>query len=162
MSLSNQYDILHQTHSILFATESLRKYPPAGSLVRRVTEDYECAEAKMTFHKGLTLMIPVYGIHHDPNIFDEPEEFRPERFSAEAISQRPSGSFLAFGDGPRNCIGLRFGMIQSRVGLVMLLKHFQFSARERTPSYPMEFHPKKFVLSPLDGVVLNVVESFRF
>lgn len=68
-------------------------------------------------------LIPVYAIHHDSEIYEKPEGFRPERFSAEEVKNRPSGSFLSFGDGPRGCIAMRFGMMEAQIGLMMLLKH---------------------------------------
>lgn len=141
---------------MLSPTESLRKYPPAGSIVRVVTKDYECAEARMVLREGMSILIPVYAIHHDPDIYPEPEEFRPDRFSPEEIRKRPSCSFLPFGDGPRNCIGQRFGMMEARIGLVMLLKNFKFGTCDRTPSMPLQFAEKKLILTPLDGIRLNV------
>lgn len=134
----------------------MRKYPPAGSLFRAATKDYKCADTKMTIPKGMVFIIPVHGIHHDPDIYERPDEFIPERFSPEEVQKRPSCSFLPFGDGPRNCIGRRFGIMELRIGLALLLKHFQFSICDRTPSIPMDVCPKKLILSPIGGVWLNV------
>lgn len=141
---------------LLSPTESLRKYPPAGNIVRIVTRDYDCTEAEMVMRKGLMILIPIYAIHNDPDIYEQPDEFRPERFSAEEITKRPIGSFLPFGLGPRNCIGMRFGMMEVRIGLVMLLKYFKFATCDRTPPMPIQFCLKKKILSPIDGVVLNI------
>lgn len=104
----------------------------------------------------MRLIIPVYGIHHDPDIYEQPEVFNPNRFSAEEVKKRPPCSFLAFGDGPRNCIGLRFGMMQARIGLVTLLKNFEFSTCHRTDPMPVEFSPTKFLLTPPNGVWLKI------
>lgn len=144
------------SHDTFSPTESLRKYTPIGSLVRVVTKDYECPEARMVFREGMAILIPAHGIHHDPEIYEQPEQFMPERFSAEAVKKRPSCSFLPFGDGPRNCIAMRFGMLQTRIGLVVLLKRFRFATCDRTPPMPMQFCPKKTILSPVDGVWLNI------
>lgn len=100
-------------------------------------------------------MIPVYGIHHDPEIYEEPEKFIPERFEPDQVKLRPSCTFLPFGDGPRNCIGLRFGMLQARIGLVMLLKHFEFSPSSRT-TIPLELSKKHLVLTPVGGLWLTI------
>lgn len=100
-------------------------------------------------------MIPVYAVHHDPEIYPDPLKFMPERFDPEEVQKRPSCTFLPFGDGPRNCVGLRFGMLQARVGLVSLIKSFEFSPSAKT-SIPIKFSSKHLVLSPVDGLWLNV------
>lgn len=54
----------------------------------------------------MILHIPVYAMHHDPEVFPNPKEFIPERFNdglAKELIQ--NGSFLPFGDGPRICAG---------------------------------------------------------
>lgn len=57
--------------------------------------------------------------------------------------------------GPRNCIGLRFGMMQARVGLVTLLNNFEFSTCSQT-KIPLVIIPKAFILSPEGGMYLNL------
>jgi cytochrome P450 family 6 len=54
---------------------------------------------------GMKVMIPVYGIHYDPQYYSEPEIFNPENFSDDSRARRPHNAYLPFGDGPRNCIG---------------------------------------------------------
>lgn len=156
VSFENARQFSSQINLLTSFTESLRKYPPAATLVRVVTKDYECTEAKMVLREGLAVLIPVYGIHHDPEIYERPSEFLPERFTAEEIKKRPSGSFLPFGDGPRNCIGLRFGMMEARVALVKLLKEFKFSTCDRTIPPPIQFDQKKIILTPREDVTLSV------
>lgn len=107
--------------------------------------------------KGTTVIIPAYEIHHDERYYPDPEKFDPDRFLPEVWKARHPMAFLGFGDGPRNCIGLRFGRMQSRVGLVMLLKNYRFEVSAKTP-IPMEFSPITAVLSPVDGMHLKVVK----
>lgn len=122
---------------------------------RRVTKDYRVDEVNCTLAKGTLVIISVYAIHHDPEYYPKPEEFNPDRFTPEEIKKRPTCSWLPFGDGPRNCIGLRFGMLQARVGLVTLLRSFEFSPSDRT-EVPLRFSIKNIVLSPVGGMMLNV------
>lgn len=73
--------------------------------MRTVTKEYQVPDTKITLAKDVLTIIPVYGIHHDPKYYPNPEKFLPERFEPHEISQRPSCTFIPFGDGPRNCIG---------------------------------------------------------
>lgn len=76
--------------------------------------------------------------------YPDPETFDPERFSNEEQKKRDPMTFLGFGEGPRNCIGLRFGMMQVRIGLITLLNSFEFSVGEKTR--PPKFNLKATTL----------------
>lgn len=54
---------------------------------------------------GTRVFIPSHAIHNDSDIYPDPDKFDPERFNTENKSNRPSMAFLAFGEGPRICIG---------------------------------------------------------
>lgn len=103
------------------------------------------------------LYIPVYGIHHDPALYPEPHRFIPERFLADQMAQRPTASWLPFGDGPRNCIGMRFGKMQTSIALFHLLRRFQFSVCPRTEP-KIKFQNSNLLLCPATGIYLKVEE----
>lgn len=84
--------------------ESLRKYPPVSTLMRYCNNDYKVEGTKCTIKKGQLVIIPCYAVHHDADIYPNPEVFDPERFSAIEISKRPASAFMPFGHGPRNCM----------------------------------------------------------
>lgn len=105
--------------------------------------------------KGMELFISVYDIHFDPNIYENPKKFDPERFSSENV--RPSCTFMPFGDGPRGCMGYRFGILQVRIALVKLLQQFEFSTCPQTP-IPMKYNPARLLLAPIDGIWLKVAK----
>ncbi|GAB0100087.1 Cytochrome P450 [Sergentomyia squamirostris] len=136
--------------------ETLRKYPPLAGLTRRVSETYTNAEG-WKLMKDTSVFIPIYAIHHDPDIYGQPEMFNPDRFLPEEVSQRHRCAFLPFGDGPRNCIGLRFGLMQTKIGLAALLSQFFFHPTPTTPKQ-IQFSRKSFALTPDGGLWLNVVE----
>lgn len=108
-----------------------------------------------TIPQGMTVLIPTYAIHHDPSVYENPDAFDPSRFSPEQIQMRPSCSFLTFGNGPRNCIGMRFGLLQTKIGLVKLLMNFEFSTCART-EIPIKYSLKSIVLQPENGTWLKV------
>lgn len=103
------------------------------------------------------MWIPAYAIQHDPENYPNPDVYDPERFTAEKTSQRNTVTFLAFGDGPRNCIGMRFGMMQARIGLIMLLRNFKFSLSSKM-SVPLKLSISHFILAPEGGLWLDVTK----
>lgn len=101
------------------------------------------------------VLIPVHAIHHDPEFYPEPEKFIPERFMAEELAARPTCSWLPFGDGSRNCIGMRFGKMQTNIALFHLLRRYQFSVCARTVP-EIRFSKKNILLTPAHGIFLKV------
>lgn len=89
-------------------SEVLRKWPSSANLDRICVKDYvynDNQSLNLRIDKGSPLIIPIYGIHHDPQYYPEPEIFNPDRFSVENRQKIVVGSYLPFGIGPRNCIG---------------------------------------------------------
>lgn len=83
----------------------MRLYGSGQTITRTCTQQYQIPNSDLTLEPGFRVIIPTYSIHHDPQHFPEPYEFKPERFLPEEISKRHPFVFLPFGEGPRNCIG---------------------------------------------------------
>lgn len=88
-----------------FFSETLRKYPPIPIITRQCVEDYKIPETDVLLEKGTKVMIPIKNIHYNEKIYDDPEKFDPERFSAEKKQRRHQYAHIPFGEGPRICIG---------------------------------------------------------
>lgn len=119
------------------------------------TKPYSIPDSNVVLRAGSKIIIPIYAINHDPAIYPSPETFDPERFAQQSVADRDRMAFLAFGDGPRNCIGARFGLMQTYIGLVSLLRRYEFTCGSKTPK-PLVFSNKSFVLTPEGGMWLNV------
>ncbi|XP_004521370.1 probable cytochrome P450 6a13 [Ceratitis capitata] len=146
--------MMEMTYLDQVITETLRKHPALAALNRCANEDFKVPGTDITLEKGTNIYIPVKEIHYDPDIYDNPSEFRPERFNPEEAQKRHPQAFLGFGDGPRNCIGLRFGRMQVRVGLITMLKSYRFSLSEKTPT-ELEISRNSIVLVPRSSVWLR-------
>lgn len=95
----------------------------------------------------------------DPKYFPEPEKFIPERFSAEEQSKRHKGVYLPFGDGPRTCVGMRFGVAQVKVALMHLVRNFKVKL---SPNHkPFVVDSKCFIRTPVDDIMLNFEQRLK-
>nr|XP_033329017.1 cytochrome P450 6A1-like [Megalopta genalis]XP_033329018.1 cytochrome P450 6A1-like [Megalopta genalis] len=135
--------------------ETLRKYPPGTLLRRKCNKEYTFSNTKVTIPKDTGIFVPVYALHHDCNIYPNPEVFDPERFNDDAVAARHPMSFLPFGDGPRNCIGARFAVYQTKVGLIKTLENFKVVVCEKT-MIPYESDPRSLVHGPKGGIYLKL------
>lgn len=105
--------------------ETLRKYPPAWVGPRRAVESFEFAGHTVPARAFVNYCS--WASHHLPDVFDEPDEFRPERFTPEGKAAMAKGAYVPFGGGSRTCIGMRFGQLEVRTITTMLLSRFSFS-----------------------------------
>ncbi|KAF2902947.1 hypothetical protein ILUMI_03247 [Ignelater luminosus] len=135
--------------------ETLRKYPPLAMTNRICVADYKIPDTDKIIKKGTPVIISILGLHSDEEYFPDPERFDPERFSKENKRKIPQLSYLPFGEGPRICIGFRFGMMQVRVGLIVLLQKYVFTLNNKTKT-PLKMKPFSIVLSALGDIWLDV------
>ncbi|KAJ8937029.1 hypothetical protein NQ314_012112 [Rhamnusium bicolor] len=116
--------------------ETLRKYPVLPFLDRRCNADYQISGTNIVIEKGMPVYIPMLGLHYDEQYFPEPDKYKPERFSDKNAYNGDGLYYLPFGEGPRICIGERFGVLGTKVGLVHILSEFEI---ERTPDTPRTY-----------------------
>lgn len=150
------YEILSNLKYLdMVINETLRKFPPAFVIIRNSTKDFKIPGTEMVIPARTDIHINVLSIHRDPEYYPEPLKFDPERFSPENIQNRRPYTFIPFGDGPRKCIGGRFGMIQAKVGIIKLIANFEFTISSKT-TIPMRFSPPALFLSPINKMWLKI------
>ncbi|CAG9790726.1 unnamed protein product [Diatraea saccharalis] len=102
--------------------ETLKKYTSMGWLDRICDRDYRIDD-NLTISKGTTVYVNSMGMHGDPEIYYDPDNFHPERFLPENWdSKKP---FMPFGEGPRSCIGRRFAYRTMWYGLSKILLMYE-------------------------------------
>lgn len=121
------------------------------------TKTYKIPDTEVTIEEGTTLLFSAIGLQYDPQYYDQPKEFIPERYSESETSK----SFvdmpnMVFGEGPRNCLGIRFGKIQPKIAIVLLLRKFKFELDDIHKNTELKLNPASVVLMPLHGVNLKV------
>src|SRR3954471_7388799 len=103
--------------------ETLRLWPPAWIGPRRSVRTFElCGQTVPT---GVPVSYSSWASHRLPDVWDEPEAFRPERFAPEAKAKLPKGAYIPFGGGSRTCIGMRFGQLEIKAIATSILRRWR-------------------------------------
>jgi cytochrome P450 len=114
--------------------ETLRLYPPVWMFDRRALGPDDLAGTKVS--KGDLVIFCPYAIHRLPELWPDPETFRPERFEAGREEQKNKFAYLPFSAGPRTCIGNSFAMIESQIIMGTLLARFRARLADPSPIMP--------------------------
>ncbi|XP_035783645.1 cytochrome P450 6d3-like [Anopheles albimanus] len=141
----------------LCVKETLRKYPGLPILNRECTQDYRVPDSDMVIRKGTQIIIPLLGISMDEKYFPDPELYSPERFDDETRNYDPD-AYYPFGAGPRNCIGLRQGVLVAKIGLILMLSKFNFEA---TVPSKIVFEAATVPLAPHDGLPMRITRRVK-
>ncbi|KAH8236984.1 hypothetical protein KR038_001975 [Drosophila bunnanda] len=137
-------------------SETLRLYTLVPHLERKALKDYVVpGNSKFVIEKGTQILIPACAFHRDETLYPDPMRFDPDRFTPEKVAARDSVEWLPFGDGPRNCVGMRFGQMQVRIGLAQIISRFRLSICDQT-EIPLKFNPMSFVLGTSGGINLQL------
>jgi cytochrome P450 len=130
--------------------ETLRKYPPAWIGARKAVQTFEFAGQKVP--AGAYVNYSSWVSHHLPEVFPEPREFRPDRFSPENKAALPKGAYVPFGAGSRICIGMRFGQLEIKAIASELVRRFDL---ELDPGYELRVRQMP-TIGPKDGLPVVV------
>ncbi len=133
--------------------EGLRLYPPFWMIDREAVADDRVGDIEIP--RGSTVIVYVYGAHHAPRYWENPETFDPERFVKGNEKLRTPFTYLPFGGGPRVCIGNQYAMLQILMILSAVLRKYDF---ELTPGQTIEARPM-VILRPKHGIRMNFTEA---
>jgi cytochrome P450 len=134
--------------------ETLRMYPPAWIGPRRSVEPFELHGMRVP--GGVMVNYCSWASHWLPEVFPEPERFRPERFSPDRKAALPKGAYIPFGGGSRTCIGMRFGQLEIKAIASSILRRFTLELAE--PDRPLSIRQMP-TLSPRGGLPMMVCQG---
>jgi cytochrome P450 len=134
-------------------SEALRLYPPFWMIDRMAVADDLAGDVAIP--SGSTVIVFVYGAHHAPKYWQNPETFDPERFTKASEKLQPPFTYLPFGGGPRGCIGGNYAMLQILMILSVLLRRYDF---QLSPGQTIEARPM-VILRPRHGIRMTFTEA---
>jgi cytochrome P450 len=103
--------------------ESMRLYPPAWTIGRKVVNDYKVG--KYTIPARSIILMSQYVMHHDSRYFSDPDVFYPDRWTKEAKLQLPRFSYFPFGGGIRGCVGEPFAWMEGILLLATICRQWR-------------------------------------
>ncbi|KAF8781602.1 Cytochrome P450 3A24 like protein [Argiope bruennichi] len=130
-------------------SETLRMHPTITSGERTAVEDYVLGNTGIVVTKGMRILFPTLAMHYDPEFFQDPKTFNPERFMDSYEPKHPQYAYLPFGAGPRNCLGMRFALLEIKMCISNLLRHFRLKPHSTT-KVPLEYKKGMILLSITD------------
>uniref|UniRef100_A0A131XD53 Putative cytochrome n=1 Tax=Hyalomma excavatum TaxID=257692 RepID=A0A131XD53_9ACAR len=138
-------------------SEALRYYPVVvGFITRKCEQGYEHQGIKIP--SGMSILVPAYQMHHDPKLWSNPEAFVPERFSPENRGKIEPMAYQAYGNGPRNCVAMRFAQLVLKFTLAKLLSTYRLVLDPNKHKGDLKIGSSFTLAYPLDGVWLKLQE----
>ncbi|RCH90936.1 hypothetical protein CU098_002539, partial [Rhizopus stolonifer] len=120
---TEQIGNLKYLHQVL--KEVLRKYPPVRVLSKYCKKDC-ILPGGYKIHGDAPCSIQVYAMHHNKDVYPDPERFDPDRWTPEEEQKRSRFAWLPFSTGPRGCIGMAFALQEAKTVLAMFLNRYEF------------------------------------
>jgi len=145
-------DVARLPYTRMVLQESMRLYPPAWTFGRTSFEADSLGGYPIPAD-SLVLISP-YVVHRNPRLWQNPEGFDPERFSADNAASIPKYAYIPFGAGPRQCIGNNFAMMEATLLLATIWKKFDLSL---VPGHVVAPQPT-ITLRPRGGLPMSVSE----
>ena len=135
--------------------ESLRLFPSVPVFMR-VASQADCFEGFDT-PAGVQLVVSPYALHRNPNVWKNPTDFDPDRFSAAECDKRHPFAYIPFSAGQRNCIGQKFALIEEKTLLAHVLHSFHFDIVDDVEEALHKFKPSgELIMRPVDGVYVSL------
>jgi cytochrome P450 len=143
-------DLPRLPYAEMIIKESMRLYPPAWIIGREAVSGFEING--YSFPAGAQVSMSPWLMQRDPRYFDQPEEFRPERWAGDQIKQLPKYAYFPFGGGPRLCIGNSFAMMEAILILATIIQRYHLDLVPDQMVKPMP----SITLRPKNGVKMIV------
>lgn len=113
-------DVTRLGYTVQVLHESLRLCPPAAGVGRLATRDIAVGGYRV--EAGTLLAVGIYALHRDPDLWENPYVFDPDRFSAENSAGRDRWHFIPFAGGTRSCIGEHFARLETTLALATIVR----------------------------------------
>ncbi|MBL4624153.1 MAG: cytochrome P450 [Flavobacteriales bacterium] len=150
MPLMEHVPQLEYTLQIIY--EAMRLYPPAWIVARRAINEDVIGEYPI--EKDSNVLICPYSVHRNPAIWEQAEEFLPERFEKEKMKEIDKFAYFPFGGGPRMCVGNNFALMEMQLAMAVIGQRYSV---ENDVTHQVKLDPL-VTLRPQNGVKLKLIK----
>ena len=143
-------DLRRLPYSDMVIKESMRLMPPVWTVSR---VNWEATDVcGYTFPPGTGSQILIYCVHRNPDIWDKPNEFIPERWAEDSIDDIPKYAYIPFGGGPRICIGNSFATMEANLLLATIAQRYRLHLIDGVEIVPQPY----ITMFPRDGLPMRL------
>ena len=128
-------DLPKLKHTNRIIKETLRLFPPNRSTAREAIKD--CRLGGHRIPAGSQVVMPQWVVHRDERFFDRPNDFIPDRWTAEFEENMHRYAYFPFGGGPRLCIGRSFAMVEMALVLATISEKFEITLDSKEDVEPI-------------------------
>ncbi|XP_039302616.1 probable cytochrome P450 6a13 [Solenopsis invicta] len=160
MSVLNRYNgeityegLKEMTYMDQVFNESMRMIPAAVVMKKRCTKEFELKGSDGVACRvppGMEILIPVQALHKDPQYWEHPEEYDPERFNPDRKHSIEKFAYLPFGEGPRICVGMRMAQLLMKAGFTVILRKYKLELSPKM-QVPLKMIPGALLPAPKGG-----------
>ena len=111
--------------------EAMRLYPPGWLLSRRALQDDQVGQYFVP--AGTEIYVAIYFLQRNPNLWEQPDRFNPDRFRADNAKRRHRLAMIPFSSGPRNCIGALLARVEMQIHLMTIAKYLRLRYVQSRP-----------------------------
>jgi cytochrome P450 len=133
--------------------EVMRQRPAVPMLGRKLTRPLKVREYELP--AGAMISASIYLTHRRPDLYPEPEIFRPERFLGKKIDPY---SYLPFGGGPRRCLGAAFALQEMKIVVGSVLQKLRLRL---VKDPPLKISPRSLFMAPEGGAEVVILGERR-
>ncbi|KAJ8982605.1 hypothetical protein NQ317_005077 [Molorchus minor] len=145
-------DLPHLKYTERFVKETLRIFPVAGFVVRAVEEDVDIGDHVLP--SGSSVIFGILRAHTNEKYWPDPYKFDPDRFLPEEVAKRHPCTYVPFSYGPRNCIGMKYGMMSIKTLIATVIRRYRIhTSYKRLEDIKLK---SNLVLRPKDGYKVSI------
>ncbi|XP_069699717.1 cytochrome P450 4C1-like isoform X1 [Periplaneta americana] len=131
--------------------ETLRLYPSVPIFGRQLHSEAELGD--FTVPAGCSVIMYIYNLHRNPEQFPNPENFDPDNFLPEKVTNRHPYAYIPFSAGPRNCIGQKFALLEEKTVLSYILRNYEVISLDKRQDVNLM---AEIVLRPEKGINVSI------